>query len=386
MTSARRIRVAFCLDSFAIGGTELNAVRTAEALDPERIALSIFYLQARGPLRARYEQLGVRLTHLPIPNLYSPQTAVQGIRLARQLRRESVDVAHSHDIYCNIFAVPWARLLGGCAVIASRRWGREPSRPDLATVNRWSCRCAHRILANSRGVADLLAQDEAVPRDRIVEIPNFLAEPAFAAEPEAARAAQRRAGGVPDGAFAIGIVARLARVKNHALLLEAAAQLDARFHLVLIGEGPLRSELEAQARQSGIAPRVHFVGEVVSPRNLHQYFDASVLCSVSEGFPNSLIEAMAAARPVVATPVGGVTDAVTDGVTGILVPLGDPTSLAEALRRLEADALSRTRLGEAAREAVRRKFHQVPVVERLTTLYETLARAQPPAMSRRAHG
>jgi glycosyltransferase involved in cell wall biosynthesis len=386
MTSPHRIRVAFCLDSFAIGGTELNAVRTAEAFDPQRIELCIFYLQARGPLRARYERLGVRMTHLPIPNLYSARTAVQAIRLARRLRRESVDVVHSHDIYCNIFAVPWARLLGGCSVIASRRWGLQPSRPDLAAVNRWSCRFAHRVVANSRGVADLLENQEGVARDKVVEIPNFLSEDAFELAPESARAAQRRAWGVPDTAFTIGIVARLSPVKNHVLLLEAMARLDARFHLVCIGEGPLRAELEALARQRGIEPRVHFVGEVIAAGNLHQCFDVSVLCSVSEGFPNSLIEAMAAARPVVATPVGGVIDAVTDGVTGLLVPPGNPAALAEALRRLEAEPMSRTRLGEAGREAVRAKYHQGPVLEKLTALYETLARHRPPALARRAHG
>src|SRR5205809_4614834 len=113
MASSRRIRVAYCLDSFAIGGTELNAVRTAEALDPDRIELCIFHLQTHGPLRSRYERLGVRMTHVPIPNLYSPRTALQGIRLAGLLRRWNVDLVHSHDIYCNIFMVPWARMLTG---------------------------------------------------------------------------------------------------------------------------------------------------------------------------------------------------------------------------------------------------------------------------------
>ena len=95
MHSPRRIRVAYCLDSFTIGGTELNAVRTAEALDPDRIELCVIHLQTHGPLRSRYERLGVRMEHLPIPNLYSPRTAVQGIHLARLLRRWNVDVVHS---------------------------------------------------------------------------------------------------------------------------------------------------------------------------------------------------------------------------------------------------------------------------------------------------
>jgi glycosyltransferase involved in cell wall biosynthesis len=108
--------------------------------------------------------------------------------------------------------------------------------------------------------------------------------------------------------------------------------------------------------------------------NLHQFFDVSVLCSSSEGFPNSLIEAMAAGRPVVATPVGGVTDVVVDRATGILVPLDDTAPCADALRMLEADPKERARLAGAGLAAVRQRFHQDIVIEELSGLYETLAK------------
>lgn len=385
MAAARRVRVAFCLDSFAIGGTELNAVRTAEALDPERIALSVYYLQPNGPLRERYERLGVPMKHVPIPNLYSPRTALQALRLCASLRRDRVDVLHSHDIYCNIFAVPWARAAGGCAVIASRRWGRKASRPELSGANRWCSRFAHRVLANSGEVARLVASEGGIAPEKIVEIPNFLAEESFAAVDEEARRARRRAWGVPDDAFAVGILARLAPVKNHDLLLQALSRLDTRFHAVLVGDGPSRGRLEALAAELGIAQRVHFAGEVISPLvNLHQFFDVSVLCSLSEGFPNSVIEAMAAARPVAATPVGGVLDAVKDGVTGFVVPLGDPGAFAATLQRLEADPALRERLGRAGQEAARAKYRRQAVIGQLTSLYEALASRTAPAALGRA--
>ena len=386
MVSPRPIRVAFCLDSFAIGGTELNAVRTAEAFDPERIELSVFHLQTHGPLRARYERLGVPMTHVPIPNLYSPRTAMQGMRLAKMLRHRNVDVVHSHDIYCNIFVVPWARLFTQCSIIASRRWSYYAPRAGLAGVNRLSAQFAHHVLANSGGVADVLTVEESVPQEKIVEIPNFIEANAFVAVNPAERVLQRRAWGLPDGAFAIGIVARLRPVKNHILLFKAAAQLDGRFHLIVVGDGPLRTELENLARELQIESRVHFAGEVVSDRNLHQFLDVSVLCSLSEGFPNAVIEAMAAAIPVVATPVGGVIDAVTDGVTGILVPLGDPAPLAVALRMLEADAPLRARLGEAGRDTAFAKFSQKIVIEKLSSFYEMLARRHLTARSAHRNG
>jgi glycosyltransferase involved in cell wall biosynthesis len=243
-------------------------------------------------------------------------------------------------------------------------------------VNHWTSLLAHRVLANSSGVAALLAR-EGVPRKKIVEISNFLAQNAFEDAGAAARLAQRRAWGLPDGAFAVGIVARLSPVKNHEMLLHAMSRLDARFHLVAIGDGPSRASLEDLSRRLGIDSRVHFTGEMSSPHNLHQYLDVSVLCSVSEGFPNSVIEAMAAGRSVVATPVGGVVDAVTHDVTGLLVPVDDPAPLADALRRLEADSPLRARLGAAAREVARAKFRQEIVIEKLSTLYEVLANRRP---------
>jgi glycosyltransferase involved in cell wall biosynthesis len=354
-------------------------VRTAEALDPMRFELFVIHLQADGPLRSRYEKLGVHMVHFFISNLYSPGTVRQGVRFVKLLREWEADVVHMHDIYTNIFFVPWARLFGKCTVIASRRWWYDAPRPGLVPLNRLACRFAHRILANSGEVAQLLAREEGVPEVKIAEIPNFLNESAFELIDEVSRIAQRRAWGIPDDAFAIGIVARLVLVKNHSLLLRAVEQLDSRFHLVLVGDGALRFELEQLARQLNIEPRVHFAGEVMSPLNLHQFFDVSVLCSLNEGFPNSVIEALAAARPVVATPVGGVVDVVTDGVTGFLVPLGDPTGLAGALRTLQSDPLLRSRLGKAGRDAVRMKFHQEIVVEKLSVLYEKLANHRPAA-------
>ena len=120
-TLSRAIRVGYCIDSFDIGGTELNAVRTVEALDRRRFQVTVFHLHETGPLRARYEALGLQLLHLPIgPALFTAHGS-QGVRFLRLLRREGIEVVHTHDLYTNIFAAPWARL-AGCRVIASRRW------------------------------------------------------------------------------------------------------------------------------------------------------------------------------------------------------------------------------------------------------------------------
>jgi len=372
------IRLAYCIDNFQIGGTELNAVRWAEHLSPERFQLTVVHFQADGPLRARYQQAGVKLVHLPLRNMYGPAAVRQGIRLARFLARERIQVFHAHEIHGNIFGVLWARVAGVPMVVASRRWWHRRERPLQQIANRWAYRLAHRVLANSPSVAALLARDEGVSPAKIVCIPNCLAEEAFRALPAAERAAWRTRLHVPENALVIGIVARLEPVKDHATLLRAFARVAASLphaYLVCVGEGLQRAELRDLARALHLDGRVQFPGTLMPPFNLHHLFDVSVLCSVAEGFPNSVLEAMAAARPVVATNVGGVPDAVHDGQTGVLVPAGDPDALAAGLRAvLETPERAQT-LGTAAQAFARAEHHESRIIERLMAWYESLAPA-----------
>ena len=373
MALARAVRVGYCVDSFEIGGTELNAIRTLEALDRRRFQVTVFHLHETGPLRARYEALGLQLLHLPIGRLYSARTAGQGVRFLRLLRREGIEVVHTHDLYTNIFAAPWARL-AGCRVIASRRWLDASPRAGLLPLNRCSYRFAHRVVVNSSVVARLMIEKERVPAARVVELPNFLEERAFHHVAAEVRSARRHAWGVPHGAFVIGTVARLAPVKNHAMVLRALQHLDEDVHLVLIGAGPSRRALEELARELHVDRRVHFTGQLVEAENLHQFFDVSVLCSRSEGFPNAVIEALAAGCPVVATPVGGVPEVISDRQTGLLVPVDQPDALAASVQELRGDAALRKRLSEAGPARARGNYHQTLVIARLEALYQDLAR------------
>src|SRR6266513_1047559 len=213
------IRLAFCTNNFQVGGTELNAVRWAERLNPERFQLTVIHFRADGPLRARYEQIGAKLVHVPLRNMYGARAVRHGIRLARFLNRARIDVFHAQDIYSNIFGVLWARAAGVRAVVASRRWWHPADRPMLQIVNRWAYRVAHRVLANSPSVAAMLARDEGVPPAKIVCMPNFLAEDAFRPLPPPEWTAWRARLGLPPGALVIGIVARLDGIKDHATLL-----------------------------------------------------------------------------------------------------------------------------------------------------------------------
>jgi glycosyltransferase involved in cell wall biosynthesis len=164
-------------------------------------------------------------------------------------------------------------------------------------------------------------------------------------------------------------------VKNHESLIRAFAALrgrDARPFLVLVGDGEKRVELERLARELGVQDAVCFTGELREHKNHHRGFDISVLVSLSEGFPNAVVEAMAAGKPVVASDVGGNPDAVVDGGTGFLVAPVDIHQLTECLHRLVTDARLRRELGDAGLRRAESLYQADVVIGKLGTMYREL--------------
>jgi glycosyltransferase involved in cell wall biosynthesis len=373
-----RIRVAFCIDNMNVGGTELNAVRTAERLDRCRFDLSVVSLQTEGPLLQRYDSAGIPVAFFPISNPYGPSTARQGLALARFLRRQRVDLFHAHDAYSNVFGVPWARL-SGARVIASRRWWAGFPGRAWRLASGVGYRLAHVALANSERVARLLIE-EGLPSAKIAVVRNFVDDSAFATPTEAQRRALLESLGLAGASPVIGIVANLSPVKDHASLLRAVAVLAPRWpslRILLVGaDGGCRGALERLAGELGIGRRVVFAGPRPNEPNLHHLFDVSVLCSTSEGLPNSILEAMAAGRPVVATDVGACGDAVLDGETGVLVPPSAPAALADALGRLLSEPGRGRAMGEAGQRRAASNYSAASALGSLESLYEKMTRSE----------
>jgi glycosyltransferase involved in cell wall biosynthesis len=375
---AKPARVVFCIDGMQIGGTELNAFRTAERLDPARFQVSVVSLQEEGPLLSRYREQGIAVLSLPIGRLHGTRALRQGVRLARYLSAQRVDIVHSHDVYNNIFSTAWARMAGTPVIIASRRWWDGIPRKSLGVVNRYAYRFADCVVANSARVADLLVTDDRVPAARVVVVPNFVDDSAFTPLSEFQREQFLAAVEVPLASVVIGCIAGLRPIKDHETLIRAIAILRARWpllRLVLVGVGETRSLLEGLVRQLGLADVVRFAGARPNEPNLHHLFDISVLSSLSEAFPNTIVEAMAAGRPTVATRVGGVMDAVVDGETGTLVPPRDPACLANAIEHLLLHPEQRQAMGAAAQRRARARFHAASVLPALESLYDRLLMA-----------
>jgi len=360
-----------------VGGTELNALRTAERLDRQRFAISVACFRDSGPLMARYRDAGIPVHTFPMTSLLGVGAMQQAVRLIQLFRREGAEVVHSHDAYTSVYGTLCARLAGVPGVIASRRsWHSPHLQGRILRANRVAYRFADRVVANSPSVSRLVETESGLPASRVVTIPNFLDPQAFEPMPPADRRRMLDELGVPEDAFVVGIVARLSPVKDHATLLRAITSLREEIptlHCVLIGDGPERAAIVALADSLGIGDIVHLAGERTQPPNLHGLFDVSVLCSTSEAFPNSVLEAMAAARPVVATDVGGTPDAVRQGTTGLLVPPSDPSRLADAILRLYTEPAQRSKLGTAACAAARAGYSADTVINQVEALYTRLS-------------
>lgn len=172
-------------------------------------------------------------------------------------------------------------------------------------------------------------------------------------------------------------VARLDSPKDHSTLLRALAELRLeRWELDLVGEGPLEPALRSQATELGIGERVHFLGYQPDPAGTLARAQIFVLASRSEAFPRSILEAIRAGLPVVASDVGGVSEAVIPGINGLLVPPQNPQALRTAIGRLLASAAYRQELGNAGRQAFEARFQAQTMVDKTEAIYRQVLKAE----------
>ena len=304
-------------------------------------------------------------------------------KLARMIKRHRIDLVHSHAVNGAFYACPAGRLARVRAQVCHFRAPTAASLEDVYRWNllrvladkyhRWLTRWCQRLITVSPALRDELIRD-GVPPEKVVYVPNETNLSTYdrsGAAREAIRAEFRM---TPD-LTVIGTVARLAAFKNIPLLLRAAKPLteahdDVR--LVIVGDGPDRPALERMARDLGIDQKVYFAGWRNDVARVLSAFDLFALPSRTEGMPNTVMEAMALGKPVVATDVGGVAELVKDEETGLLVPSDDLERFTGALSRMLEDRQFAGRVASAGREFIEKNHNGSTVAGRVLDVYVDL--------------
>lgn len=364
-------------DSREFGGAQKVLLHLMAGLDRRQWRPVLFHHQAPGlvPMVDAARLLGIERRE--VPPIWTRSEAWRGFGpFVQQLRDVRPAVFHAHlttAIGCK-YGVLAAALLRVPAVVATLQlvfdvlpaWRYDVSQ-RLITA------CVDRYVAVSKGIAGRLRERFHVPDQKIHVIYNAVPSDAPGSVEDAGPAAGLAGPGGelagPNGCAVVLTLARLEEQKGLGYLLDAAARVpNVRF--VIAGEGRERPSLERQAARLGLEDRVVFLGFRADPAALLRTCDLFVLPSLFEGLPLSILEAMAARKPVIASRIAGNDEAVVHGETGLLVPPADPGALADAIRRLLVDRGLAQRLAAAGQERVRREFSTESMVNRVSALYD----------------
>lgn len=371
-TSLRQTTICQALHSLCVGGAEVLAARLARRLR-ERFRFLFVCLDDLGTLGEELRREG-----FPVHVLHRRDGLDWrfGYRLARLLRREKVDVIHAHQ-YTPFFYSMMSRFFYRRPAILFTEHGRHypdyPRRKRML-VNRLLLGKKDRVVAVGQAVRQALLDNEGMRADRVAVVYNGIDLPSFGAN-RFDREAVRSEIGVAKDDFVILQVARLDYLKDHATAIRTLKQvIGQRPHarLVLVGEGPELAKIHELVRQNSLEKHVVLLGLRNDVARLLPAADLFLLTSISEGIPLTLIEAMSAGLPVVATRVGGVAEVVEHGETGLLAPSGDDAKLAEHVLRLAADHERRLRMGESGRRRAKEIFSESRMHASYLRLYEEL--------------
>lgn len=348
------LRVMHVVLSLAPGGTERLVIEIVRRLQANSVESTICCLDEPGAWADEAAGLGVAVVALRRRPGFRPGLARAIARLAAQHR---VDVLHCHHYSSFVYGQLAALLRPSTRVVFTEhgRLSDAPPSRKRRVVNPMLGRLPNAIFAVSHDLRQHMIA-EGFPAARVTVLHNGIdLGPPVA---ENARRASRTALGLPIDSFVVGAVARLDPVKDLVTLVEAFGSVHALVtgaRLVIVGDGPEREALRSAVRRFGIPDAVLMTGYREDVRALLPGFDVFVNCSIHEGISLTILEAMAATVPLVATSVGGNSE-VVDRSTGLLVPARSPTALASALTALAADVDQRRQMGAAARLRVESHF------------------------------
>ena len=365
-------RIVYVTTGLSYGGAETQIKNLALYLKQRKWSLSVVSMLPPQAYVDELESAGICVYNLRMRRKVPDPRAV--LRLAAIVRRERPLVVHSHMVHANLLARITRLFVVMPALICTAHSVTEGGRAREIAY-RLTDPLADLTTQVSEAGRQRYIQVGAVPPSKIVYIPNGIDTARFHPNSKA-RQAVRDALGCSERAFVWLTVGRLEPVKNHLELLRAFREVVAvhpHARLLIAGQGPLQAAIEQRIAELGLAERVRLLGVRRDIPDVLNAADAFVLPSLWEGMPLTLLEAGAAALPIVATAVGGISEIVLEGKTGYLVPARDMDALAEAMRRvMRLSDADRMTMGQAGRAHVVQNFDLERVVDRWEALYREL--------------
>ncbi|MBI1798223.1 MAG: glycosyltransferase family 4 protein [Candidatus Eisenbacteria bacterium] len=369
-----RVSLVLAESGESVGGTERVVWELATRLPAARFDVRVWLATAPGvdEFASALEARGLRVDR--VPEVDSRWDWKGMFDTWRRLRRAGPGLLHVHHVWPA--ADRYLAALAGAAgiphlVVTEHIVGSSHSAAQRALKRRELAR-ADAVTAVCGAVAETLIRDYGVDRALIRVVPNGTEPPDERAEWDEAREWRSRLAATPIRPLWV-CAARLEEQKGQDVLLEALAEISRRgleYVVALAGVGSSRAALEARVASLGLGSRVRFLGQVEAIGPLLLAADAVALPSRWEGLPLTLLEALARARPVVASAVGGVPEVIEEGVHGRLVPAGDPIALADVLEQFHRKPDAALRLGRAGLRRVRESFTWTRVAEQFEAVYD----------------
>lgn len=362
-SAAERIGLFLMINTFETGGSERQCALLAQNASPAKFDVHVGCVNPRGPLAAQFG----KFAQFPLGgSLFGWRSLRSRFALARHLRQNHIRVAHAFDFYANLTMIPAARLARVPIVIGSHRQLGDLLTPSQFRAQAAAFRWCDAVICNSQAGADRLAA-AGVAREKLAVIGNAMPRTAFDPAPPALPR--------PANVLRVTMVARMnAHYKNHAGFLRIAAEVHKHMpqaEFLLVGDGPLRAEIEQQAAALGLGARVTFLGDRRDISAILASTNLAVLTSDSEGLSNVILEAMAAGVPVIAYAVGGNPELVNSD-RGALIPAGNESEFASAICRVLSDHSLRREQGRNARCFAEENFSLDRVCRQYEDLYVRL--------------
>jgi len=360
-----------------LGGAERDLTRLAIGLDRSRFEPHVVCFRSEGVRGEELRAAGVPILELPVTS-FKNRTAIQGAWMLRDYMRErGVRVFQGLDGPGVIFGTPVAKWAGVDAIFPCQLGHRELYPRMERALFRVSDRLADRLIVNCQALIDDLVRKGWIEREKAALIYNGVDVDAYRPGDPATRR-EVLPEGLRDSSVVIGALSALRPEKDVGTLIEAFARVAPRFpdaRLAIVGGGPEQASLESLAAERDVGDRCHFVGYTSRVAEWLAAMDVYVLSSLSESFPNSLLEAMSCGVCSAASKVGGVPEMLSEGQTGVLFPPGDAEALADRLVLLLSDEALRARLGAAARAFVCSELRVDRFIENTQNLYDSVLSA-----------